>query len=222
MTENTEKNNPIVHTADALDKWAASSERKLPKEFGHISFYGTLLKAIDNLPALVLTWLRSCMPEQVDPIQKDLDDLFEKSKFVDHERSESGGEADIAKWQAQAAAKNLAKKLRLLESIVESHSEQFGNGEKPAETERNTTPAINIQDSNVILGDVRQAENQQVGYNANINKHEKTKDKKGGIVWNLLKWFIGIIAAAVMTDILGDFGWIQSIKAFFYSILWPK
>jgi hypothetical protein len=141
MAENTERNEPLRQTADALDKWAASREPKLPKEFGHVSFYGSLLKAIDNLPALVLTWLRSCMPEQLAPIEKDLVDLYEKAKAVDHERSESGGEADIAKWQAHAAAKKLAEKLRLLEGIVESRREQIGISEKPAETEQNATPA---------------------------------------------------------------------------------
>ena len=72
------------------------------------------------------------------------------------------------------------------------------------------------------MGDVQQPENLQVGDNARIYKHEKPEDKKKSIIRKLLEWLIGIIVAAVATDILGEFGWLQSIKAFIYSILWPK
>jgi len=123
----------INEIAQKLDEWAKRKEPKLPEHLGHISFYGSLLKALGNLPDLVLTWLRSRMPEQFDSIQKDLDDLYKKTKAVDHERSKSGGEANILKCQAQAAAARLAKKLCLLQGIVESPREQFEIREEPAE-----------------------------------------------------------------------------------------
>lgn len=147
-----------LEIADKLDKWANRIEPELAdnirkentvrEHIGHLSFYGSLLKALGNLPDLMLTWLRSNMPEQLESIQKDLDDLYEKARFVDHERSETGREASIAKCQAKAGAKNLAKKLRLLEGIVESRHQQVEIREKPAEkgqkaegTEQNSIPA---------------------------------------------------------------------------------
>lgn len=141
MGRNPDETKPIKELADKLEEWAKRIEPKLPAHIGHISFYGSLLKALGNLPDLMLTFLRSHMPEQLDSIQKDLDDLYEKAKAVDHERSESGGEANILKCQAQAAATRLAKKLSLMEGIVESHREQIEIREKPAETEPDTTPA---------------------------------------------------------------------------------
>ena len=123
----------LDQVTDKLEEWAKRIEPKLPAHIGHISFYGSLLKALGNLPDLMLTFLRSHMPEQLDSIQKDLDDLYEKAKAVDHERSESSGEANILKCQAQAAATRLAKKLSLMEGIVESHREQIEIREKPAE-----------------------------------------------------------------------------------------
>jgi len=132
----------IKELGDKLDRWAKQREPKLPEHvrqgntvldhIGHPSFYGSLLQALGNLPDLVLTWLRSNMPEQLDSIQKDLDDLYEKGRFVDHERTEAREEANIAKCQAQAAAKKLAEKLCV---IVESGREQFELREELPETE---------------------------------------------------------------------------------------
>ena len=127
----------LEQVADKLEEWANRVEPKLPAHIGHISFYGSLKKALDNLSDLAFTWLRSRMPRHLDSIQKDFNDLYEKAKAVDHERSESGGEANILKYQAQAAAKKLAQKLRL---IVKMTKENLA-AEKPAETEPNTTPA---------------------------------------------------------------------------------
>jgi len=144
MGRNPDETKPIKELADKLGEWAKRIEPKLPAHIGHISFYGSLLKALGNLPDLMLTFLRSHMPEQLDSIQKDLDDLYEKAKAVDHERSESGGEANILKCQAQAAATRLARKLSLMEGIVESHREQIEIREKPATTDQNTTPAKDL------------------------------------------------------------------------------
>lgn len=142
MGRSPDETKTIKELADRLDEWTNRREPKLPEHIGHIHFYGSLKKAVDNLPDLVLTLLRSIMPEQLDPIQKDLDDLYEKAKAVDHERSESGGEANILKCQAQAAAASLVKKLRLVESIIESRREQIEHSKKPAETEQNRKTTI--------------------------------------------------------------------------------
>ena len=216
MAKNTEKNDPIRQTADALDKWVARREPKPIEGIGHISFYGSLLQALGNLQSLVEIWLRDFRPNQLDLIHNDFDELYEKAKNVGRLRGEEESSGEISVMIAKAAARELAEKLRLIADTGESYQKQTRI------TEQNTAPAISIQNSNVILGNVHQPENLQVGDNANINKHEKTEGNNKGIVWNLLKWFIGIIAAAVATDILGDFGWIHSIKAFIYSILWPK
>ncbi len=129
--------------ADKLDEWANQREPKLPDhirqgnmvhdQIGHISFCGSLLKALGNLPDLVLTWLRSNMPEQLDSIHKDLNDLYEKVRFVDHERTDTGEEANIAKCQAQAAAKKLAEKLRFLADL---HRKQIETKGQPGEPEQ--------------------------------------------------------------------------------------
>jgi len=142
------KTKPIKQLADKLYEWANIREPKLPdrirqgsvvhKSIGHLSYYGSLINAVGNLPDLVLTLLHSLMPEQLDSIKKNLNDLYEKAKSVDHERSESGGEANIKKYQSQAAAKSLAKKLRFLDEL---HREQIENIKKPSETEQDITPA---------------------------------------------------------------------------------
>lgn len=125
----------INEMANKLEKWAEMVEPKLPEHIGHISFYGSLKKALDNSPDLAFTWLRSRMPRQLDSIQKDFNDLYEKARDVDRQRSESpGAGANILKCQAQAAAKKLAQKLRL---IVKMAKEDL-SPEKPAETEQCT------------------------------------------------------------------------------------
>ena len=122
--------------------------------------------------------------------------------------------------------KNALKKINLpargnnlqaqIEKIV---SERLGNPYTISAKNININIIKNFQG---IMGDVQQPENLQVGDNARIYKHEKPEDKKKSIIRKLLEWLIGIIVAAVATDILGEFGWLQSIKAFIYSILWPK
>jgi hypothetical protein len=67
-----------------------------------------------------------------------------------------------------------------------------------------------IQKSNVILGDVHQPENLQIGDNTRIQKYSMIK--KIGI--------IGTIAA--MLTILHLLGWLEPIKAFIYKILLHK
>ena len=95
--------------------------------------------------------------------------------------------------------------------------------EKPAETEKKTTPSsMTIQNSNVILGDVQQSGNQQVGDRMQIQEVTGTEGKKKGILKRLSKIVgtitVGIIVA-IITDILGDFGLIQGIKAFIYRLM---
>ena len=66
---------------------------------------------------------------------------------------------------------------------------------KPAETEQNVTPAISIQNSNVILGGIQKAENLQVGDNARIYKHEKTEEKKKGILSRIPYWVYLLVSS---------------------------
>jgi len=95
--------------------------------------------------------------------------------------------------------------------------------EKPAETEQKTTPSsMTIQNSNVILGHVQQSGNLQVGDRTQIQEVTGTEGKKKGILKRLSKIvgtiIVGIIVA-VITDILGDFGLIEGIRAFIYRII---
>ena len=225
MGLNPDETKTITELADRLDEWANRTEPKLPEHIGHISFYGSLLKALDNLPKLVVTLLLSYAPEQLNSIQKGLDDLYEKAKAVNHQRSEIGGEANIQKCQVQAATKRFAQKLRLLDAIVESRREQTEIREKPAETEledkAKEIPSINIQNSNVIVGDV-QSENLQVGDHPSIQKQTKAEETKFSIlgwirkkIYHLVGAIIVAIIAAIVVDILADFGWLDQIKAFF-------
>jgi hypothetical protein len=198
MGQSPQETRIIKEIADKLIEWAKRVEPKLPQHIGHLSFYGSLLKAIDNLPDLVLMWLGNFMPNQVKSIKKDFDDLYAKTKAVDHERGESVGAGDIAKCQAQAAAKNLAKKLRLLESIVESHREQFEIREKPAETEQKAAPAKCWGIIKRIPGWI----------------FKKTSNLIGAIIVAIIATFV----ATILIDILGDFGWIGKIKIIIYNI----
>ncbi len=142
MGQNLDETKPIKELVDKLDEWANRREPKLPEHVGYISFYGSLKKAVGDLPNLVEDLLRSYAPEQLNSFQKVLDDLYEKAKAVSHERSKSGEEANILKCQAQAASARLAKKLRLVEGIIESRREQIENSKKPAETEQNRKTTI--------------------------------------------------------------------------------
>jgi hypothetical protein len=193
----------IKELGDKLDGWAKQREPKLPEHvrqgnrvrerIGHLNFSGSLKNAINNLPDFVLTWLRSNMPEQLESIQKDLDHLYEKARFVDHERSETGGEANIAKCQAQAAAKKLAEKLRFLADL---HRKQIETKGQPAESEQK--PAINVN----ISGDF-QARNLQIGQGGSIHDQPIADNKSKGHYGTILE-IIGVI--------------INFLK----SVFWPK
>ncbi len=126
----------IDEIAKKLEKWAERVEPKLPEHIGHISFYGSLKKALDNLPDLAFTWLQSRMPEQLELIRKDFDGLYEKARDVDHYRSE-GSDSNIAVCMARADARKLAQKLRLIEKMTQEDLRP----KKPAETGPDTTPA---------------------------------------------------------------------------------
>lgn len=151
MGHNLDETNPLKKLADKLDEWANGREPKLPEHIrqGHIvhnqigrpSFSGSLKKAVGNLP-IVEVLLRSYASEHLDSFRKDLDDLYRKAGDVDYERGKTGGEANILKCQAQTAAKNFAQKLRLVEGIIKSRSEQIENSKKPAEIKQDITPTI--------------------------------------------------------------------------------
>jgi hypothetical protein len=75
-----------------------------------------------------------------------------------------------------------------------------------------------------IFGDI-QARNLQIAHSASIQEGVGTEKKKKGILKKLLEIIgtiiVGIIVA-VVTDILGDFGWIERIKTIIQNILIRK
>jgi len=119
--------------------------------------------------------------------------------------SKTGNNVGSGEWQTEDASGGKA---------------DLPNG-KPAGTGQN----INIQNFTGILGSVQQAENLQIGDNSSIQKGVRAEDKKKGILKRILGYIgtiiIGIIAA-VITDILGDFGCIKQIKIIIHNILTPK
>jgi len=88
--------------------------------------------------------------------------------------------------------------------------------------DKNQVPIFNIQNSNVILGNIHQPGNLQVGDHPQIQKITVNEEKNKGILKKSLKIggaLIVSIVAAVVTDILGDFGLIEGIKTFVYRII---
>ena len=151
MAKNSEKNDPISQTADALDKWAARREPKPIEDIGHVSFYGSMLQALENLPNLVEEWLSDFRPNQLDPIRKDFDELYEKAKDVDRIRGEEDGSGEVSVMIAKAAARKLAERLRLIADTAESYQEQtliVRHIENPAETEQNSAPTKGSRNGN--------------------------------------------------------------------------
>jgi hypothetical protein len=81
---------------------------------------------------------------------------------------------------------------------------------------------FNIQNSNVILGDV-QAEKVQTGDRSSIRKQTITTEKKKSIVGKILKIIVAIIGfLAALLTISHYLGWLEPIKEFIRSILLPK
>jgi hypothetical protein len=91
------------------------------------------------------------------------------------------------------------------------------------QTEQNAAPAISIKNSNVILGDVHQPENLQVGNNARINKYEKTGEKEKGILRRIPYWiYILVCFLAALLTCLYYLGWLEPFKEFIVKMIWPK
>jgi hypothetical protein len=67
---------------------------------------------------------------------------------------------------------------------------------KARETRQNATPAkvISIKNFKGILGDVHQPENLQIGDHTSIHKHDRSEEKKKGIIWKILKIIVIIVA----------------------------
>jgi len=173
----------------------------------------------DDMPAV---WLVRT-PEHVDLLNKKADLICELSepilKIVAKVRKTV--RPDGHPWTTKSTVE--WSYLDKLEEIIKELDSTVAGAQKPAETEQNTTPAkiINIGNFKGILGDV-QAENVQTGNHASIHKQTVTTEKKKGILKKLLKWLVGVIGAivvgiivTVVTDILGDFGWIERIKRLF-------
>lgn len=96
---------------------------------------------------------------------------------------------------------------------------------KPAETEQKATPSpINIQNSNVILGNVHQPGNLQVGDRTQIQKITGIEKQKIGSVKKILKIIAAIVVflAALFTCLGYLLGWLGPIKAFIYRIISPE
>ncbi|MBW7991715.1 MAG: hypothetical protein FVQ84_17100 [Planctomycetes bacterium] len=88
--------------------------------------------------------------------------------------------------------------------------------------DKNQGPIYNIQNSNIILGDVDQPGNLQIGNHPPIQEISVKGDEKKGILKRLCKIIgpiiVGIIVF-IITDILGDLGYVQRIKDFIYRII---
>ena len=94
--------------------------------------------------------------------------------------------------------------------------------QKPPEKERNAAASpINIQNSNVILGDIHQPGNLQVGDHKQIQEQTGTEEKKSGGVRKLLKIIAAIVGffAASLTCLGYLLDWRGPIMAFIYRIL---
>ncbi len=103
------------------------------------------------------------------------------------------------------------------------HISQSEQEQKPAEIgQQDSSSLINIQNSNVIWGNVNQSDNLQVGDHPKIQKATIMEDKKKGILKEIYKIIgaiiVGIIVAIII-DIMGDFGLIGGIKAFIYKVV---
>jgi hypothetical protein len=79
---------------------------------------------------------------------------------------------------------------------------------------------INIQNSNVILGDVQHAENLQIGNNLSIREDVRNEEKKICILKRIPYWIyiLALFFAALLTCLF-YLGWLEPIKAFIYRIV---
>lgn len=137
---------------------------------------------------------------------------------------EMGKNQDLSRWNVLNDKWNTV--IQKFKIYISSGEQQ----EKPAETERNATTEkiINIENFRGILADDIQAEIVQTGDHSSIHKQTIAGEKKKGIIRKILKIIVKVISAivigiivAIVIDILGDFGWLQSIKEFIYNEL-PK
>jgi hypothetical protein len=101
-----------------------------------------------------------------------------------------------------------------IESIVKELESAVA--QKPEETERNTTAAkiINIENSNVIMGNIQQPGNLQVGDYASIHKYPKIKKK--GILKRIPRWIYYVLGTlAALVTVLHLLGLLEPIKRLF-------
>ena len=112
--------------------------------------------------------------------------------MVDGKGADSAESDDIAIneiiKELETVKQNLLNKLQLSETAT--------SGDKAGETKQNSTPAkiINIEHFQGVLGDVQQPENLQIGDNTSIHKHDRSEEKKKGIIWKILKIIVIIVA----------------------------
>jgi hypothetical protein len=150
-------------------------------------------------------------------------ELFRTAKelldIVDKYESEP---SSVSKYEQNKYGTGISRYKELLFAELRKHSEEQVTQQNQVshfDTEQTSGKAdlpskksadINIQNSNVILGDVHQPENLQIGDNTRIQKYSMIKK-------------IGIIGAvAAFLTILHLLGWLEPIKAFIYKILLHK
>jgi len=193
------------------------------------------LKGIDK----VLDFLRYHKPELAEPVEKAYQELLILATASDQEcmlqslevpksadstlkacedylkRAKAQSVVDVAKIEllqhTEIQSKALASKLR---HIAEMTRQELAT-EKPTETGQKATINVNIS------GGVK-AENLQIGHDSSIHSQTRTHQKNKGILKKSLKIggaIIVSIVAAVVTDVLGDFGLIKGIEAFIDRII---
>ena len=148
---------------------------RVPAKLGH---YLRDIKSLEGF-STVLEWLQWHKPAVADWVEKKYNKLFLDIKAIDQAIADSNSwlRPMCALQNLQRDIVELAKGLRHIAEMARSDL----TPEKPTEAKHDITPAeeqeekakeipsINIQDSNVILGDVK-AENLQIGDNARIDK----------------------------------------------------
>jgi len=180
----------------------------------HFAFETSVDKAVDILLAK-----KTSLGEN---IKKECDNLLKNAKLIDDLYEKNESEARIKETEILVSVRRLISRL---EQIAQNARKESGT-EKPEGTEEKATSAkiINIENFKGILGDV-QAGNLQIAQDASIHEQSVIKEKKKGILRRLLKIIgaivVGIIVT-VVTDILGDFGWIERIKTIVHNILTNK
>jgi len=126
----------LTDTAEALENWANQKQPKLPADYGRISSYGTLLKAVGDLrPQVeeVLEWVPQASAERV---RTDFGELYKMAQDADRAEPEEPMPRSrnavqltpMPELRAHAMARRLAERLRIIAAApgaVEPAHSQF-------------------------------------------------------------------------------------------------